>query len=132
MSEGFGDGSHRVIRCCNALGGSVSSLRCCDLPARSRTIDTERGLRKKVPPMRVIAARFREWSRAQAALAALRARFGLRGDQAEAAVLASEGTGRPAVVAGQIPQERIPQDANMITHPEGGIVADVPTGGNEI
>ncbi len=57
--------------------------------------------------MRVIAARFREWSRAQAALAALRARFGLRGDQAEAAVLASEGTGRPAVVAGQFHEDRM-------------------------
>ena len=104
----------------------MSSLRCCDLPARSRTIDTERGLRKKVPPMRVIAARFREWSRAQAALAALRARFGLRGDQAEAAVLASEGTGRPAVVAGQFHEDRIPEVETLITDQEGEIVADVP------
>jgi hypothetical protein len=76
--------------------------------------------------MRVIAARFREWSRAQTALAALRERFGLRGDQAEAGVLADEGDERPAVVAGQFREDRIPEVAALITDQEGEIVADVP------
>ncbi len=91
-------------------------MRGCNVLAERRTIDTAI----------VIAARFREWSRAQAALAALRARFGLRGDQAEAAVLASEGTGRPAVVAGQFHEDRIPEVETLITDQEGEIVADVP------
>jgi hypothetical protein len=82
--------------------------------------------------VRVIAARFRNWARAQSALRALRDRFGLGADQAETAPLADGEEESPTVLAGQFEEHRLPEIEALIAEQEGEIVADVPKDHTEL
>jgi hypothetical protein len=80
---------------------------------------------KPLPSMHIVAARFHTWPRAQAALRAIRERFGLRTNQAEAASFADDNGDWRAVVAGEFQEDRLPEIRALIIDEEGEIVADV-------